>query len=136
MRGLPLGIGLRDLRSWFAQSKAELAEQPLTLAHFQLHAQFTTQKRRQRRAVPHRCGQAELGRMGAKCLLHPRQLIFVQATGPARTLAFGQAGQPVRLKALHPVYHRAGRIAQYIGDLWTGHALSHEEHAVESVIVA
>lgn len=136
MRGLPLGIGLRDLRSWFAQSKAELAEQSLALAHFQLHPQFTAKKRRQRRAVPHRGGQAELGWIGAKRLFHPRQLIVVQATGPARSFAFGQAGQPVGFKALHPVYHRAGRIAQHLGDLWTGQALSHEEHAVESVIVA
>ena len=40
MRGLQLGVGLSHLRPWFAEPKAQLPEQPLTLANFQAHPQL------------------------------------------------------------------------------------------------
>ena len=70
MRGLEFRVSLSDLRSWFAQPKAQLTEQPLTLPHLQLHAQFAAKKRRQSRSVPHLRGKAEPAGVGAQRGLH------------------------------------------------------------------
>ena len=107
MRGLKCGIYLRDLRPRFAQPKAELTEEPLTLSYLQLHAEFAAKKRGQRRPIPHLRGETELRRAGAQCGLHLGELRFTQAAGPPRSFALGQAGQSLRFEALHPVHHRA-----------------------------
>lgn len=87
MRSLEFGIGLSDLGPWLAQPKAEMTEQPLTLAHLELHAKFAPEKFGQRRPVPHLCWKAELAGIGPQCHFHLGQLLFIQAAGPARSFA-------------------------------------------------
>ena len=44
MRSLEIGVGLRHLRSRFAQPETELTEQALTLSHLQLHAELAAEE--------------------------------------------------------------------------------------------
>ena len=135
MRRLELRIRLRDLGPGFAQPETELTEQPLALAHFQFHAEFAPQKRGQRRTIPHLRWQTKLSRAGAQSGGDFCQVGLTQAAWPAGTLSFRQASEAVRLETLHPVYHRAWRVAEHLGYAWARHALGHEQNAVQSMVV-
>lgn len=52
MRGLQLRIGLRDQGPRFAEAKAQLAKQPLTLTRLQIHAELLLEIAREGLAIP------------------------------------------------------------------------------------
>ena len=135
MRALQIRVGLCDLGSGLPEAKAELTEQSLALPHLQRHVQFTPEKCRQCRAIPHFGRQAELRWAGAQCRFNLSQLLFVQAGRPARSLAFRDSGQPLRLKALHPIHNRPWRITQKLRHVGTGHPLRDKQNPMKSVIV-
>ena len=89
MRSLQFGISLGEFGARFAQAKTQLAKEPLTLPHFEMHAKFTAQKRRESRSIPHLGGQTELRGSGAECRFHLGQLSFMQPARPTWPFAFG-----------------------------------------------
>src|SRR6059036_3235527 len=91
---------------------------------------------RQSWAIPHFRRQADLGGRGSQGRRDFCQLTIAQPTGTSRPLSLGQARQSVGFESLNPVYHTAGRIPQQLGDFGAGQALGHEEHSVESMVVA
>src|SRR6266513_4143841 len=78
MRRLEFGVGLGNLGSGLAQSKTQLAEEPLTLPCFQLHSMFPVKIRREGGAVPHLSRQTKLGRAGPQGRLDLVQLAVAQ----------------------------------------------------------
>ena len=52
MRGLRLRVGLRNQWPWFPEPKAQLAEQPLTLARLQIHPELLIEVTREGFAIP------------------------------------------------------------------------------------
>lgn len=136
MRRLEFGIGFRNLWARFAQSKTQLSKESLTLASFQRHAMLSAKILRQGGAIPHLRRQANLGWRGSQGRLDFCQLTIAQPTGTSRSLSLRQARQSIGFESLNPVYDTAGRIPQQFGDFRAGHPLGHEEHSVESMVVA
>jgi hypothetical protein len=47
-----------------------------------------------------------------------------------------KAGQAVLFKPMHPVLHRAGRIAEHAGRFAATNAMGYQQHAMEAVVVS
>ena len=136
MRLLPFRIGVGNLAAGFAQPKTPLPEQALTLTHRQMNLKVLRDPGTQRFPVPQRSPQTQVARGLAQRPVHFLPLRLAQTSGTPRALPFAQPGQTLGLKASHPVFHRARSISQQPADLRTGHALRHQQHPVEAVIIA
>jgi len=136
MRSLQQRVGFCHLRTWFAQTKTQLAEQSLTLAHLQLHPQVSLQERGQSRAVPHLRRQPIPFRAVPQRCFDLGHLLVVQPTGTPGTLTFRQPSQSLSFKTPHPVYDAVVGIAQQLRNQGARHALRSAQYAVESVIIA
>jgi hypothetical protein len=136
MRLLSFRIGMGNQGAGFAQPKAPLPKQALTLTHPQADWEALLDPGTQRFPIPQRAAQAQVARGLAEHSVHLRQLCLVQTPGTPRALPFGQPGQTSFLKPSNPIFHRPRSISQQPTDLRTGHALGHQQHPVESVIIA
>ena len=55
--------------------------------------------------------------------------------GTPRALAFDQPRQTFLLKAPNPIFDRSRCIPQQAADLRTGHALGHQQHSMQAMII-
>jgi hypothetical protein len=136
MRLLPFRISMGNQGARLAQPKAPLAEQTLTLTHPQANLEAPLDPGTQRLPVPQRAAQADIVWGLAEHPIHLLQLRLAQTSGAAGALPFGQPGQPLFLETSNPIFHRPRSITQQLTDLRTGHALGHQQHPVEPVIIA
>lgn len=136
MRGLQLRVRIGNVGPGFAQSKTQLPKEPLALPNLQLHAMLAAKIFRESWAIPHLCRQAHLSGRRPQDGLDFGQLTRAQTTGTARALSLGQTRQSLGFEALNPVHDAAGRIPKQFSDLRARHALRHEQHSMESMIVA
>ena len=136
MRLLALRIGMGDHGARFAQPKAPLPEQALTLTYPQADLEVLLDPGTQPFPIPQSAGQAEVARGLAKHPVHLLQLGLAQTSGTPGTLPFDQPSQTSFLKTSNPVFHRSRSISQQPTDLRTGHALGHQQHSVEPVVIA
>lgn len=126
MHPLALRIRLGDQRPRFAQPEAHLPEQILALAHPQCNSEAAFDPRAERLAVPKIAAQTALLRTAAQRDIDLLELPFTQSTGPARPLAFQQAGQSILFESVHPILHCSGRVPEESGDFKSAHSLSHQ----------
>ena len=136
MRLLPFRIGVGNLGAGFAQSKTPLPEQALTLTHCQTNLEVLLDPDTQRFPIPQRSPQTQVTRGLTQCPVHFLQLRLAQTSGTPSSLPFAEPGQSLGFKASHPVFHRAGSVSQQPTDLRTGHALRHQQHPMQAVIIA
>ncbi len=127
MRPLPFRIGMGNQGAGFAQPKAPLPEQPLTLAHRQMNPEAPLDPGTQRFPIPQRAGRTKIARSLAQRPVQFLQLRIAQSSGAAGALSLAQPGQPSLLETSDPIFHRARSIAQQPADLRTGHALGHQQ---------
>ena len=90
MRFLPLGVGLSNRGTWFAQPKAQPSEQTLALSHAQGDLVLLLDPGRQRFAVPDIPAQTYLSWHPAKRRVDSPEMLFAQASRPPGTLALTQ----------------------------------------------
>ena len=110
MRLLPFQIGMGNLGPRFAQPKAALPKQALTLTHRQAHLKVLGHPSTQRFPLPQGSGQTEVARRPAQSLVHFLQLRLAQTSGTPGALPFTQPGQPLGLEASKPsIPPNAGR---------------------------
>jgi hypothetical protein len=136
MRLLPFWIGMGNHGARLAQPKAPLPEQALALTHPQAHLEALLDPGTQRFPIPQRAAQAEVTRSLAQRLVHFLQLRLAQTSGAPRALPLAQSCQTPFLKTSNPIFHRSRSIPQQPTNLRTGHALGHEQHPMEPVIIA
>jgi len=135
MRLLSFRVGMGNLGSRFAQPKAALPEQALTLTHRQADLEVLGDPGAQRFPIPQGSRQTDVARCPAQNLVHFLQLCFAQTSRTSGALPFAQPGQPLSLEASNPVFHRARGISQQLADAGTGHPLGYQQHSMEAVIV-
>ncbi len=136
MRLLPFRVGVGNQGARFAQPKAPLPEQALTLAHPQVDLEALLNPGTQRFPIPQRARQAQVARGLAQCLVQFLQLGLAQPSGTPGALSFAQPRQTSFLKTSDPIFHRAGGITQQPADLWTRDPLGHQQHPMQAVIIA
>ena len=136
MRLLPFRIGMGNQGTGFAQPKAPLPEQALTLTHRQVNLEALLDPGAQCFPIPQRAGQAQVARGLAQRPVHFPQLRIAQTSGTPGALPFAQPRQTSFLKTSDPIFHRARGVSQQPADLRTGHALGHQQHPMEPVIIA
>lgn len=136
MRLLSLRIGVGNQRAGLAQPKAPLSEQSLALAHPQLDMEAPLDPGAQRLPIPQRAGQTQLARGLAQGLVKFPQLRFAQTSRTPGALALGQPGKALGLKTPHPILDSARSISEQTADFWASGTLGHQQHAVETVIIA
>ena len=137
MRGLRLRIGLRDQRAGFAQAEAQLAKESLALTRLQIDTKLLHQIAGKGLAIPNPtpCHSGGAGTLAQRSL-DSGQLCWTQAGRPPRAVCVGQSSQARRFKAVHPILHRAWRIAQHTSSLTTTDAMGDQQHAMQPVVVA
>ena len=136
MRLLPFRIGMGHQGARFAQPKAPLPEQALTLAHLQADLEALLDPGTQRLPIPQRAGQAKVTRGLAENPVHLSELRLTQARGTPGALPFDQPAQTSFLKASNPIFHRSRSVSQQPTHLRASHPLGHQQHPMEPVIVA
>src|SRR5215472_14164737 len=90
MRLLPFPIGMGNLGPRFAQPKAALPKQALTLTHRQAHLKVLGNPSTQRFPIPQGSGQTEVARRPTQSLVHFQQLRLAQTSGTPGALPFTQ----------------------------------------------
>ena len=136
MPPLRLRIGLRNRRSRFAQPKAQLAEQSLTLPHAQTDPKLLLDPGGQCFSIPNVAPQPSLSRRLAEDRVQLLEMGFREPFGPPGSFSFPQPGQTFRFKPVHPVLHRSRCIAQQASRFGAGQALRHQQYAMQAVIIA
>jgi len=136
MRHLPLRIGVGNQRAGLAQPKAPLPEQSLALPHPQLNMEALLDPGAQRLPIPQRARQTQLARGLAQGPINFTQLRFTQTPRTPATLALGQPPKSLGLKTSHPILDGARGISEQAADFWTSRALGHQQHSMETVIIA
>jgi len=129
-------IGTSNHRSGLDQAKLPLAKEPSALSGPQLDAVGSFDMRGQCLPVPQIAAQSEVRRPFSQRSLYFGHLLRTQPAGASRALSFPESRQARLFEATHPVFDSAGRITQQGSDLATTHALSHQQHAVQPVIIA
>ena len=109
---LPLRIGLGNLRTRFAQPKAQLPEQALALPHPQVNLIPLRNPGRQSLAVPQSSPKPQISRHTVKGAIDLPKLLLIQASGPTRSFPFLQPRQALGLKTPYPILHRPRSIPQ------------------------
>ena len=127
-------VGNRGAR--FAQAEAELAEHPLALAHAQPNPVAPCEPDLQRLPVPEVPAQGRRGRRLPQYQLNLLQLRRAQSLGPAGSRPFHQPGKTALFEMPHPVFNRAGGIAQQSTNFRACHPLGDQQQPVETVIVS
>ena len=125
-----------DERARFSQPETELAEQPLTLSNAQVHAVALFQVHCQQLAVPQIPFQPRITRRQAQGGADHFELGFTQPARPSRAFPFAETGQPFSFEAMDPILYRPAGIAQQRSHLRTRHALRHQKHSMQPVIIA
>lgn len=137
MRGLCFRVGLSHAWARFAETKAQLAKESLTLPRFEIDLQFLIQKSRERLTIPNSTAlDAGFTRSLAQSDLHLHQLIGIQACRAARTFSFGEARKPGFIEAMNPVFNRPRRVSQNPSSLTAAEALGNQQDPVQAVIVS
>ena len=129
-------VGLRHDRPRLAQPKAQLPEETLALPHSQVDAIALGDPGCQGFAIPQVDTQPQFSRRPTKGLIDLLQLFLVEAPRPPGSLSSAQAGETALLEPAHPILHRARSIPQQLGDLRARHALSHQQHPIQAVVIA
>jgi hypothetical protein len=124
------------LRTGLAQSKPQLPEQPLALAHPQAHAVTPFQVLGQELPVPQIGRVSELAWGAAKLTRHTLPSAPIERTRTPGTLALPQAFEAPVLEALHPALHGAGILVEELGHRPGAFAFRHQQQPVQSVVVA
>src|SRR5271167_939169 len=89
----------------------------------------------QQLAVPQVLAVTQVPRMQAQV---PSQLLpglLVQAPRPAFPFSFAQSAKAPLLKPMHPAFNGRGVLAKPVGHVIAAMTLTHEQHAVETVVV-
>ena len=136
MRLLSFGICSRDRRPRLAQTESQLAEQTLALPHPQVGPILPLDPRRQGLSVPQIPAQARLSGHAPQNHIDLLELLFTQPPGPSRSVTFQQPSQTHLFKLMHPILNRPGCVSQPLPYLRACHALRHQQHAVESMVIA
>ncbi len=126
MRLLCHRIGPRKDRTRFALAKVQLSEEALTLPYAQLNLPVLFKPPRQRLAVPQVNRHTVFAGTLPKNPIQLLQFPFTQTGGSAPPWAFGQTAQPVLIKTLHPILHRARTVAKITGHLMGAQPLGHQ----------
>ena len=63
-------------------------------------------------------------------------LLFPQPARTPRSLSLSQTSQSLLIESVNPIFDRTRCVAQQSPHLWTGHALSYQQDAVQAVIVS
>jgi hypothetical protein len=122
---LPCRVCLGNAGARLAQPKAQLPEQTLALPNPQADPIFPLNPGGQRISVPEIASQARLSRhMGRNCV---DLLELPRAQQP---------GQAHFLKLVHPLLYRPESVSQQLRHLRAGHSPRHQQHAVESMVIA
>jgi len=136
MRLLPLLVGVGNQGARFAQAKAPLPEQTLALPHPQLNMEVLLDPSAQRFAIPQGAGQTQVPRGLAQGPVNFPQLRFAQTGWTPRALALGQPRKAAVLQTPHPILNSARGVSEQAADLWTSRSLGHQQHSMETVIIA
>ena len=136
MLSLPLGISFSDQRTAQPIAGIRQAEQALALAHTQLHVILFLQTRRETLSIPEVGLHAGDGGRLPHPATHFLQLLGRESGGASRMVAFGQTRQALEVETSHPVDQGARRVPKQFGSLLATHARSHEQDAVQSVIIS
>ena len=136
MRFLPLLIGVGNQRARLAQPKDPLPEQTLTLTHPQLDLETLFDPGAQRFPVPQRAGQTQVASGLAQGPADFPQLRFAQTSRTPGALALGQPRKGLGLKTPHLILDGAGGVSEQAADFWTSPSLGHQQHSMETVIIA
>ena len=129
---------IRLCQKWsrLTEAKFELPEQPLALTHTKLDLIRLLDPCRKRLAIPKVDAHAGVIGLCAQYSIDFLQLSFAQPTGTSGALSLRQSGQSFLLVTVNPILDGTGCIAQQSRYLRTSHTLRHQQHAVQSVIIA
>lgn len=136
MRLLPLRIGVGNQGAGFAQPKAPLPEQPLTLPHPQMDLEALLDPGTQGFPIPQRTAQPQIARGLAQGPVDLPELRFAQSSWASRTMAFGQTPEALGFKTPYPILNGARSVAQQAPDFWACRSLGHQKYPMQTVIVA
>jgi hypothetical protein len=125
-----------DQRSRLSPAKPELAEKPLALPHFQVHAEAALHKAGERLAIPdafssHLCFLRTLAQGGSDFV----QLPLIQPSRSPRAITVCQAGKPVILKTANPILHGSRRVAKSGRNLRARHAMGDKKNSVQAMVI-
>ena len=93
-------------------------------------------QRRQRLSVPQIPAEACLSGHLAQNRVDFLDLLLAQSSWPPGSIALQKSSQPHLFKLVHPILHRSGCVPQQFRRLRACHTLRHEQHAVQSMIIA
>lgn len=136
MRCVKFGIRLSEQRSWFAQPETQLSKQPLALSHTQLDAILLINPSAQSLTVPNVSTQPDLSGFLTKGSVNADHLFLTQPAWTSRAGPFNQSRQTLGFKAVHPIQHGARCIPQQSRYIRTSHPLGHQQHAMQTVVIA
>ena len=134
MRLLPLRVSVGQLWTRLSQAEPQLPEQALALADSQVDGERLLHPGRQRFAVPKVAAQPDLPWRLPQGLVDRRQLRRRRPPRPPPG-PFRQPGEAARFEVSDPIFDDAARIAQQLRDLRARHALRHQQHPVQSVVI-
>jgi len=135
MRLLPCGIGSGQNAARLAQPKPQLAEQTLALPNSEFHSVGFFDPSRQGFAIPQVDSHTRVARLASQHAVDLLDLLLAQTTGPTRPRFLHQSAQPLLFQPMHPILHRTCRVTQQSRHLRAPHALRHQQHAVQAVVV-
>ena len=133
---LLFGISMRDLRPGLSETKAELPEKPLALAHSQCDSPPHGNKLRESLSIPEIGAKAEICRTLSESLGDLLQLLSAESSWPPRPFSFSKTGKAFVFKPSHPIGNRPGSVPKESRYFSATQALSHKKNSVQSVIVA
>jgi hypothetical protein len=125
-----------DQRPRLSPAKPELAEKPLALPHFQVHAESALHKAGERLAIPDAfSSHLRFLRALAQSRSNFGQLPLIQTSRSPWAITVRQAGEPIVLKTPNPILHGSRRIAKSSGNLRARQAMCNKKNSVQTMVI-
>ena len=136
MGGLTVGIGMSDQGPRFTETEAESPKETLALAHADPNRELRLDESRKRFAVPEADRQPRCSWLLSQCPANRLHVGRCQPRRSSHSLTLSQTSKTRPLEPLDPVLDGPRRIPEQATDLRAGHSLSHEEDAVQAMVVS
>ena len=136
MRLLFFWVCLSDHRPRFAHPESQLPEQSLALPYPQIDAVLPFDPTRQHLAVPQIPTEACLTGHLTQDRVDSLNLLLVQASWPPGAITLQKSSQPHLFKRMYPILNRSRCVPQQCRRFRARQTLRHEQHTVQSMIVA
>jgi hypothetical protein len=113
-----------------------LAEKPLALSHFQVHAKAALHKAGERLAIPDAFStHLRFLRTLAQSRSDFGKLPLIEPSRPPRAVTVRQARKPVVLKTSNPILHGSRRVAESSRNLRARHAMGDKKNSVQAMVI-